>query len=103
MRPVRDFAELRGDELRAYRVEWEREARESGDWQRVPHDSIEVVPVQTLDELREVERALAHATDLVTSLTFSVASAREGGPPGGWLGRADWGSYRTPAKVAKVP
>ena len=101
-RPIRDFAHLQGAELEAYRIEWEREAKESADWQRVPHDSIEVVPAQTLDELREVERALSHATDRITGLTFSVASAREGGPPGGWLSRTDWRPYRTPARVAKA-
>jgi hypothetical protein len=36
MRPVSDFAHLRGADLEAYRVEWEREPRESDDWQRVP-------------------------------------------------------------------
>jgi hypothetical protein len=40
MRPVSDLAHLRGAELEAYRVEWEREARESDDRQRVPHDSV---------------------------------------------------------------
>jgi hypothetical protein len=101
MRPVGDFAHLQGAELEAYRTEWQREAKESAEWQRVPHDSIEVMPAQTLDELREVERALSHATDRVTRLTYSVASAREGGPPGGWLNRTAWGPYWTPARVAK--
>ena len=100
-RPIGDFAHLQGAELEAYRIEWEREAKESADWQRVPHDSIEVVPAQTLDELREVERALSHATGRITDLAFSVGSAREGHPPGGWLNRTDWGPYRTPTKVAK--
>lgn len=95
------FADLSGVELEAYRIKWEREARESAEWQGVPHDSIEVVGAQTLDELREVERALAHATDLVNQLIFSVASAREGWPPGGWLDRAQWKPYTTPSRVAK--
>jgi hypothetical protein len=42
MRPVGDFAHLQGAELEAYRTEWQREAKESAEWQRVPHDSIEV-------------------------------------------------------------
>ena len=101
-RPVGDFAHLAGEELQAYRIQWAREAKDSPDWQRVPRDSIEVVPALTLAELRNVEQALARATELVTGLTFSVASAREGGPPGGWLAYVDWAPYRTSPRVAKT-
>ena len=101
MRPVADFAHLDGPAFEAYRVEWEREAMDSAAWQRVPHDSIEVVPAQTLDELRDVERALSRATDEITALTFAVASARECGAPEGWLSPSNWTPYTTPARVAK--
>lgn len=102
IRPFSDFARLDGAELNAYRIEWERESKDSADWLRVPHDSTEVVPAPTLDELQAVERALSSATDRVTELTFVVASAREGYPPGGWLAPTDCGAYRTPPKMAKT-
>jgi hypothetical protein len=69
----------------AYLEEWERESRTSKDWQRVPSRSVDVVPAQTLDELREVERELASATNLVSAVTFRVASSRETGSPPGYV------------------
>ena len=38
----------------AYIEDWEREAKPSDDWLQVPRDSVEVVPAQALDELRQV-------------------------------------------------
>jgi hypothetical protein len=57
----------------------------SPEWQRVPSRSVEVVPAQTLDELRQVEPELAAAAELVTQLTFAVASSRETGKPPGHI------------------
>ena len=85
VRPISDFAHLRGEEMIAYQIEWEREAKESADWQRVPRDSLDVVGSQAFDELRDVERELAGVTNRVTGLTFQVASARDAGVPPGWV------------------
>ena len=50
---------------------------------RLSLKSIDVFPVQPLEELRRIERALAAATQRVSDLTFMVASSREcGSPPG---------------------
>lgn len=51
----------------------------------MPSRSVDVVPAQTLDELQKVERQLADVTDLVSALTFQVASSRETGPPPGYV------------------
>jgi hypothetical protein len=67
----------------AYVEHWERESKDSEDWFRVPRRDINVFPAQPLEELREIERALASATNQVSALTFRVASSREtGAPPG---------------------
>jgi hypothetical protein len=85
MRPVGELARITLEDLPAYLEEWERESRTSQDWQRVPSRSVDVVPAQTLDELREVERELASVTNLVSALTFRVASSRETGSPPGYI------------------
>jgi hypothetical protein len=74
---ISELAEIAPEDLPAYLEEWERESRASQNWQRVPSRSVDVVPAQNLDDLREVERELAAATDLVSALTFRVASSRE--------------------------
>ena len=51
----------------------------------MPSRSVDVVPAQTLDELQKVERQLADVTDLVSALTFQVASSRETGFPPGYV------------------
>jgi hypothetical protein len=85
MRPVSELARITPEDLPAYLEEWERESKTSQEWQRVPSRSVDVVPAQTLEELREVERQLAAATDLVSALTFRVASSRETGRPPGYV------------------
>jgi len=85
MRPVSDVAGLPPEELPQYLEDWERESKTSNDWERVPSRSIDVLPGQTMDQLREVERALARVTDRLTSLTFRVASSRESGRPPGYV------------------
>ncbi len=85
VRPVSELARISPADLAPYLEEWERESRTSQDWHRVPPRSIDVIPAQTLDELRQVERALAAATDLVSALTFRVASSRETGSPPGYV------------------
>ncbi len=84
-RPVTELARIAPEDLSAYLEEWERESKASQEWQRVPSRSVDVVPAQTLDELRNVERELATATDLVSALTFRVASSRETGRPPGYV------------------
>jgi hypothetical protein len=74
------------DELPAYLLEWEREAKPSDDWLSLPARSTELVPAQTWDDLVEVERELAAVGDAVQNLVFSVASARSSGAPAGWVG-----------------
>src|SRR4051794_12629226 len=85
MRPVSDLTGIAPEDLPAYLTEWERESKVSQVWQRVPSRSVDVVPAQTLDGLRRVERELSAATDLVSELTFKVASARETGSPSGYV------------------
>ena len=85
MRSVSELARITSEDLPAYLEEWERESRTSKDWQRVPSRSVDVVPAQTLDELREVERELASATNLVSDITFRVVSSRETGSPPGYV------------------
>lgn len=84
-RPVSDLARIPPEDLPAYLQEWERESKTSQAWQRVPARSVDVVPAQSLDELREVERELAAVTRLVSELTFRVASSRETGSPPGYV------------------
>lgn len=85
MRPVEEYLVLPPDEQAAYLDAWQREAKTSQDWERVPARSVDVVPAQTLEDLRQVERELAEATDLMTAVTFRVASSRESGKPSGYL------------------
>jgi hypothetical protein len=46
---------------------------------------MDVVAAQTVEELRDVERALAHVTNDVSGLVFRVASSRETGRPPGYV------------------
>lgn len=85
MRPVSELSGIAPGDLPAYLAEWERESKASQEWQRVPSQSVDVVPAQTLDDLRKVERELSTATDLVSALTFQVASSRETGSPPGYV------------------
>jgi len=85
MRPVSELATVSPEDLPAYLEEWERESRTSQESQRVPSRSVDVVPAQTLDELQKVERQFADVTDLVSELTFQVASSRETGFPPGYV------------------
>jgi len=85
MRSVGELVRITSEDLPAYLEEWDRESRTSKDWQRVPSRSVDVVPAQTLNELREVERELASATNLVSALTYRVASSRETGSPPGYI------------------
>jgi hypothetical protein len=78
-----DFESL--DDLQRYVEEWDREAKNSPGWLRLPGRRLDLVPSNTLDELRAVERQLANAADRVSELTFAVASARETGHPAGWI------------------
>jgi hypothetical protein len=73
------------DEIPAYIVEWEREAKPSDDWLSLPARSTELVPAQTWNDLVDVERELAVAGDAVQDLVFPVASARLTGSPAGWI------------------
>lgn len=85
MRPVSELAQIPPEDLPDYLQEWGRESKASQDWQQVPSRSVDVVPAQTLDELREVERELAAATQLVSVMTCRVASSRETGSPPGYV------------------
>ena len=89
MRPVAELVGLNSqDDLNVYLEECEREARTSPDWLRMPARSLDLVPGQTLGELKSVERRLTAAADRVAALTFAVASARETGHPMGWVASA---------------
>jgi hypothetical protein len=89
MRPVAELAGLNSqDDLDVYLEEWEREARTSPDWLRMPARSLDLVPGQTLEELKSAERRLAAAADRVAALAFAVASARNTSHPTGWVASA---------------
>ena len=81
MRPVAEVVGLDEQELE----EWRREPTPSQGWLRLPSRSLDLVPAQTLDELRDVERQLSAVGARVVELTFEVASARETGCPEGYL------------------
>lgn len=86
MRPVAELAGLnKPDDLDVYLEEWEREARASPDWLRVPARSLDLIPGQTFEELKAVERRLTAAADRVAALVFAVASSRDTGHPTGWV------------------
>lgn len=85
MRPVSDLAAIDPETFAAYLEAWERESKTSEDWQRVPSRKVDVIPAQTVDDLRAVERALAAATDRVFAVTFRVASSRDTGRPPGYV------------------
>lgn len=85
MRPVAEIAQIAPEDVATYIEEWERESKDSEDWLSVPRRSIQPVPAQPLEELRQIERALADATNQVTALTFAVASSRETGRPPGFV------------------
>lgn len=84
MRPVSELSGIGQGDLPAYLAEWERESKASQEWQRVPSQSVDVLPAQTLDDLW-VERELSAATDPVSALTFQVPSSRETGSPPGYV------------------
>jgi hypothetical protein len=89
MRPATELASLNSqDDLDVYLGEWDREARTSPDWLRMPARSLDLVPGQTVEQLKSVERRLAAAADRVAALVFAVASARETGHPTGWVASA---------------
>lgn len=88
-RPVGEWLDLAPEDRESYLEDWERESKSSEDWLRVPHDSIDVTPGQALEDLRQVERALAAATNVVEQLTFRVASSRGTGSPRGYVGPLD--------------
>jgi hypothetical protein len=84
-RPVSEIAKIQPADLAAYIEEWDRESKHSQDWRRVPARGTDVVPAQDLEELRQIERALAAATDAISTLVFRVASSRETGSPTGYM------------------
>lgn len=85
MRPVAELEGVAPVDMPEYLEDWERESKASQDWLRVPSKSTDVVPALSVEELREVERALAEVTTTVSGLTFAVASSRETGRPPGYV------------------
>jgi hypothetical protein len=84
-RPVAELLAVAAEDRDAYVEAWERESKSSEDWLRVAHNTTAVEPAQALDDLRQVERALAAATGTVWMLTFRVASSRGSGSPPGYV------------------
>ncbi|MGK5112776.1 hypothetical protein [Geodermatophilus sp. CPCC 205506] len=84
-RPLQELLDLSGEEEAAYLHEWQRQARDSLAWQRIPPRKTQPEPAPSLDELIAIERVLARVTDEITSLTFVVASSREFGIPIGYV------------------
>ena len=89
MRSVSDLPAVASeDEMRTYVDEWEREAKPSPSWLRVPARSLALEEAQTLEQLVEVERRIGAALARVVELTFLIASARDAGSPPGYRGAA---------------
>ncbi len=63
---------------------WEREAKASPEWQRLPARSLDFEQPPTPDELVAVEQRLGAVAARVVEMTDAVASARETGKPGGY-------------------
>jgi hypothetical protein len=84
-RPVSEWLQLPHEDRAAYLTQWQRESKDSEDWRQVPRRGIDVQPAPSLDDLVAVERALTHATDQITELTYAVASSREAGTPPGYV------------------
>ncbi len=85
MRTVAEIARVAPEELPGYLEEWEREAKPSPDWLRVPSRSLDLEPAHTLEELRRVERRLTGIAAVVQGLVSVVASSRETGRPAGYV------------------
>lgn len=85
MRSVTEIAAVADQDLSGYLEDWQRQAKESSNWQRVPAREIHVVPAHGLEQLRAVERHLAAVTATVSELVFAVASSRETGKPPGYV------------------
>jgi hypothetical protein len=84
-RPVSELARIDPADMPKYLEEWERESKASQDWRRVPSKGTDVVPAQTVEDLRSVERELAEVTTVVSDLVGAVASSRETGHPPGYV------------------
>ncbi len=80
MRSVTEIAAVADEDPGGYLEDWQRQAQESSNWQRVPAREIDVVPAQALEELRAVERELAAVTATVSVLVCAVASSRASSP-----------------------
>jgi hypothetical protein len=85
LRVTSDQSEVPPEEQAAQWAAWQRQARDSERWQRVPARKVTVEDAPSLDELISVERALTRATDAIVSLTFHVASSRVVGEPPGYV------------------
>jgi hypothetical protein len=84
-RPWNEIEKIEPEEWPAYLEAWERESKESEDWQQVPRRGIHVEDAPSLAELVAVERLLSAATDRVVALVFAIASSRETGKPPGYI------------------
>lgn len=73
------------EEYQAYLREWERESKDSEDWERVPRRGVNAEDTPSLAELVAVERLLSAATGRILDLVFTVASARNTGCSPGYV------------------
>lgn len=85
MRPIQEILDLSPEEEGPYRDAWQRESMDSPSWQRIPARKTDLEPAPSLEELKEIERALGRATDDIDTLTFIVASSRDVGRPPGYV------------------
>ena len=84
-RPWSEIGRIDSEEWPAYLEAWERESKDSKDWQQVPRRGIHVEDAPSLAELVAVERLLSVVTDRVLDLVFTVGSSRETGKPPGYV------------------
>jgi hypothetical protein len=78
MRSVTEFVAVADEDMGGYLEDWQRQATESSNWQRVPATRYTWCQPKPW-RLRAVERELAAVTATVSELVFAVASSRETG------------------------
>jgi hypothetical protein len=86
MRPVSEFLSLDESDRLAYLSHWEREARDSDDWELQRSRSMDLGRPFELEQLIRIERRLANAEHVAVQWHFRLASMRETGVPLGWRG-----------------
>jgi hypothetical protein len=75
MRSWADWFAVLPEDRAAYLEEWDRESKDSPNWQRVPMKTIDVFPAQPPSELRDIETGNTHARRLLIEAAWHHRSA----------------------------